>query len=61
MSLRIEQAEDIQKLIETTDLDVLSYDRQWKLYRFRLKKEDLEKNIEVIKQLMKKAFEEYPM
>jgi len=51
--------EDIQKRLDSTDLDVLNYDRYWRQYRIRLKKNDLKENGELLKELMKMAYESY--
>lgn len=58
--LRIEQNEETTTRLEATDLEVLSYDRQWKLYRLRLTKLDYDKNRDLMKSLMKIAYGEYP-
>lgn len=60
LSLRIEQNEDTSNQLNASDLETLSYDRQWKTYRIRLNKGDYEKNEVLLKGLMEKAFGEYP-
>jgi len=60
MILRIEQNEDTSEKLQATDLEILSYDKQWKLYRFKLYKGDFDKHRELLKELMQKAYGEYP-
>jgi hypothetical protein len=59
-TMRIDQEEEITNSISETDLDALSYDRQWKQYRIRLTKEDYDGNKELLISLMKKAYDQYP-
>jgi hypothetical protein len=42
-------------MLESTDLDVLNYDKQWRIYRFRIREKDLESNLELIKKITKTA------
>jgi predicted transport protein len=58
--IRIEQNEETTTQLEATDLDILSYDRQWKLYRLRLTKQEYDQNRDLMKSLMEKAYKEYP-
>lgn len=56
---RIEKSEDIDELIEGSDLDTLAYDKQWNQYRIRITKNDLDSNMEVLIQLAQRAHDEY--
>jgi len=60
LGIRLEQHSEIQEQLEQTDLDLLTYDRQWKQYRIRINKEDFDKQNEVILGLIERAFNEYP-
>ena len=60
MTLRIEQNEDTSNQLKATDLEILSYDRQYKLYRMRLNKDGYEKNRLIFRGLLEKAYGEYP-
>ena len=51
--------ESVQKHLDESNLDILSYDRQWRQYRVRLKETDIAENEEIIKWLMKKAYDYY--
>ena len=42
-------------MLESTDLDVLNYDKQWRSYRVRIRETDLELNLELIKKITQKA------
>lgn len=59
LSIKLEQTEEIDEIIQESDLDALAYDKQWEQYRIRLKANDLENNISVILELVKKAKEAY--
>ena len=39
LSAKLAQAEEIQALLEKTDMDILAYERQWNQYRVRLTRE----------------------
>lgn len=58
--MRIEQNEETTNQLEATDIEILSYDRPWKLYRLRITKPEYEKNRDLLKRLMEKAYGEYP-
>ena len=59
MMFRIEKTEELDEELEKSDLDILSYDKQWKQYRFRLKETDLGSNFEIIKRFTEIAKNEY--
>jgi len=59
LHIKLDKSEEIDELLESSDLDTLAYDKQWKQYRLRLQNIDLEKNLDIIKNLCKKAKEEY--
>jgi hypothetical protein len=59
MNFRIEKTDELDELIENSDLDILAYDKQWKQYRFRLKETDIETNFEIIKRFTEIAKGEY--
>ena len=61
LALRLEQTEERDQDLASSDLDILAYDRQWKQYRVRIQKGDFIKNKEVLMKLIKQAYEEYPM
>lgn len=59
LSVKLDKAEEIDNMIEHSDLDTLSYDKQWRLYRLRLNEKDIPANTETIKSLVARAKEEY--
>jgi len=59
LHLKHPEDDEIQKQLDASDLDILSYDRQWKQYRIRVKKGDIKDNSENFKWLMKKAYDAY--
>lgn len=56
MEIRLEQASEIDKLIEDADLDLMEYDNKWNRYRIRISKQDLVKNKGLIISLLKMAY-----
>ena len=55
MNIRLDKSNEIDQLLNDSDLDELSYDKQWKMYRFRIKSTDLEDNFNIIKELCSQA------
>lgn len=59
LNIKLDKSEEIDELIQSSALDLLSYDNQWGQYRIRLKESDLETNHSVLKLLVMKAKESY--
>lgn len=61
VNFRIEKTEELDTILENSDIDLLSYDNQWKLYRFRLTDNDLKSknSMDIIKKFAEKAKKEY--
>lgn len=61
MNFRVEKTEELDAILENSDIDLLSYENQWKQYRFRLTDNDLksENSFEIVKKFAEKAKEEY--
>ena len=59
LHLKHEQTEEIEQLLSESDFDVLAYDRQWKQYRLRLTKKDIENNKDAFIKLLGLAYEAY--
>lgn len=59
LHLKHPENEEVQKRLDASDLDVLSYDRQWKQYRIRVKEADFKDNSENFKWLMQRAYNAY--
>ena len=59
LSLKHEQTEEIDVILEDSDFDLLAYDHQWKQYRLRLTKKDLEKHEGPLTKLAELAFNTY--
>jgi len=55
MELRLEQSNETDKLIEEAELDLMDYDTKWGRYRIRISNKDLEKNKELISNILKMA------
>jgi len=59
LHLKHPENEEVQKRLDASDLDVLSYDRQWKQYRIRVKEADLKDNDDNFQWLMQRAYNAY--
>ena len=59
ISIKLEQTDEVDEIIQASDLDALAYDKQWSQYRIRIKENDLESNIDVLLELVKKAKDSY--
>lgn len=59
LNIKLEKVEEIDEILENSDFDTLTYDKQWKLYRLRLNAKDISSNMEIIKNLVSKAKAEY--
>lgn len=59
LHIKHKQDDAIDELINNSDLEKLAYDRQWSQYRLRLYKKDLTNNKDLIKNLMKIAYDSY--
>lgn len=57
--IKLEKTDEIDNIVEGSDLDELAYDKQWNQYRFRIKQSDLTTNIDVLKDLVNRAKETY--
>jgi hypothetical protein len=54
--LRIPKTDEIEEKIETAGLDILDYDNKWGRYRIKLNKKEMEKNKDVILELLNIAY-----
>jgi len=59
LNIKLEKTDEIDELIENSDLDTLAYDKQWKQYRLRLKENDLNSSMEIIQKLVMQAKSDY--
>lgn len=61
MNFRLEKIEELDEILGNSDIDILSYDKQLKQYRFRLTDADLESesSLNIIRDFSQKAKEEY--
>lgn len=55
---RLERSDEIQAKLEEAGVDVMEYDNRWSRYRIRLFKGDVQKHQELIKEILKTAYEE---
>lgn len=59
LHIKLNKSEEIDSLLEASDLETLAYDKHWKQYRLRLQDSDLGGNLDIIKILCNKAKVEY--
>ena len=59
LHLKLDKVEEIDELLEQSDLDTMAYDKQWKQYRIRLNQKDIKTNAELIKDLVSRAKADY--
>lgn len=55
--LKLPQSEEVDSKIEEAGLETLEYNKRWSLYRLRLTHEDIKTKADVLKQLIKTAYE----
>jgi len=55
---RLDRSEEVQAKLEESGLDVMEYDSRWGRYRIRLAKGDVKKHEVLLRELLKKAYEE---
>jgi hypothetical protein len=54
---RLKRSPEIQDRLENAGLDVMDYDSRWGRYRIRLQPGEIEKNKEVLTEIIKEAYE----
>jgi len=59
LRLKMKKTEEVDEIIANSDLYLLRYDNQWRLYCISLKQEDLKKQKDVIMDLFKRTYESY--
>lgn len=56
IEIKLPYSDEIQKKIDASGLDDMGYQKRWGVYRFRLSKEDVKKQENVLKELMEQAY-----
>ncbi len=59
MNAKHDQVEEVNSMLNETDMDVLPYDKQWGQYRLRLTEGDIQQNKQTLLQLIGKAYSSY--
>lgn len=59
LNIKHEKVEEIDELLENSDFEMLSYDKQWKQYRIKLSEKDVASNTDLLRKLVEKAKMEY--
>lgn len=55
LNIKHEKVEEIDELLENSDFEMLSYDKQWKQYRLKLSEKDVASNTDLLRKLVEKA------
>lgn len=57
-NLKLDKTDEIDEILENSDFELLSYDKQWKVYRIKLKEKNWSENLELLKSLTQMAKDE---
>ncbi len=57
LEIKLKQSDDVQAMIDAAAIDALSYDARWGNYRLRLVKDDPKKRADVLRDLIRLAYE----
>lgn len=57
LQVKLQSSTEIDEIVENANLDILDYDKRWGAYRIRLSKEDIQTKAEIIRELVRKAYE----
>ena len=55
--IRLPQTDEFDRKIDEAGLDALEYNKNWRLYRLRLKEEDIKSKSEILEELSRLAYE----
>ena len=55
--IRLPQTDEFDRKIDEAGLDTLEYNKNWRLYRLRLKEEDIKSKSEILEELSRLAYE----
>jgi hypothetical protein len=56
LEIRLAQSEEVRQQLDKAGLDLMEYDARWERYRIRLTKPEVERNAELLKELLSKAY-----
>lgn len=59
LEIKHPKTDELTEKLEKSDLDLLSYNNYYKLYRVRIKKHDIQNNRDILLEIMQKAYENY--
>ena len=57
-NIKLDKTDELDEIFENSDLDMLSYDKQWRVYRVRLREKDWDTNLDILKKFTQLAKEE---
>jgi len=56
LEVRLKPSDEIQKILDDAELDVMDYDKRWGRYRIRLTRREVERKRDVLADLMRMAY-----
>ncbi len=59
LGMKLKESNEIQTMLDDSDLDVMDYDKRWGMYRIRVALKDINQNQEVLIKLMRMAADNY--
>ncbi len=59
LGMKLKESNEIQTMLDDSDLDVMDYDKRWGMYRIRVALKDINQNQEVLIKLMRMAADSY--
>lgn len=59
LNIKYESNQEFDDLLKETDIDIMSYDKQWNQYRLRLNESDIKKYENLLIKLIDKAYKRY--
>ena len=58
LNIKLPKSEELDERLDSTNLNVLDYDKRWRQYRFKVQREDIEKHRDLLKELMQEALKQ---
>ena len=57
VEVRLDQSDEIQKILDEAGIDLMPFDAKWRRYRLRVTKDDLKKHKDLLADLFQKAYQ----
>ena len=56
LEVRMDHSDEVQQMLDAAGLDVMDYNKRWRMYRIRLTKDDIKKHEDTLIRLMEMAY-----